>query len=313
MTPLAAAFLLQLGYGIVVETDSPDAHCPDLHQTREAVSSRLGAVEGGGFRARYTIVHARGEMPRDFVLLELIAPGGEVQLRRELPIGESCRAVAEAIALVLDEHFRALVAPESAETEAPSPDPEPSPAAEAPPTSVTAKPVPEVDAPTRRWLASVEMSALFSPANVALGLRLEASLSRIWHAGVEANLPVKDRVEAMPGGGEARARTVGFTLHFGAGPEIGAVRPYFGPALFASIERGYTTAPLVSSAHYRVLGGAAVEVGARVRLSDRWRTIVFASAGGIFAQSAEFIAGGREVLNGTGWVGRAGLGLAYAF
>src|SRR5262245_66007578 len=89
MSALSVIFLLQLGRGIVVETDSPDAHCPDLHQTREAVGSRLGTIEGTGWRARYTIVHDQGEIPRDFVLLELTSPEGETRLRRELPIGRS--------------------------------------------------------------------------------------------------------------------------------------------------------------------------------------------------------------------------------
>lgn len=101
--------ILMLAQGLVVETPSPDALCPDLAHTRESVRSRLGEVQGAGYRAHYTIVHERGDHPKDFVKLELIDPAGDVRLRRELPIGNSCGAVADAIALVLERYFRTLV------------------------------------------------------------------------------------------------------------------------------------------------------------------------------------------------------------
>src|SRR5690606_25269599 len=98
--------------GLSVETGSPDALCPDLNRTREAVGRRLGALEvpsGRGWRARYTIGHAPEGSPRDFVRLELFAPDGRVRLTRNLPLGsDSCSAMADVIALVLDRYFRSL-------------------------------------------------------------------------------------------------------------------------------------------------------------------------------------------------------------
>ena len=103
--------------GFTLETGSPDALCPELETTREIVARRLGSlvVEGRkGWLARYTIGHAPAGKPRDFVRLELFNPQGEVELRRDLPIeGDSCRTMAEVIALVLDRHFRGLGASES--------------------------------------------------------------------------------------------------------------------------------------------------------------------------------------------------------
>jgi len=306
MTALAAVFLFQVGQGIVVETDSPDAHCPDLHQTREAVNARLGTIQGRGYRARYTIVHARGEVPKDFVLLEVSSPDGEVHLRRELPIGDSCAAVADAIALVLDQHFRAL-APDDTQPEAPD-----KPAVDET-NPLEGRPRAPAEPSRPSWAAMLEFAAVSFPSSVAAGLRLQAELSTSWHTGLELSMPLSDRVEALPGGGEARARSFELSAHLGWGPELGAVRPYLGPTLFMMLERGYSTSPLTTAAQYRLLGGGGAELGLNVRLGNRWRTVIFASGGRVFAQSATFVVEGDEVLSGFGWVGRVGLGLAYVF
>lgn len=316
MMALAAVFLLQLGQGIVVDTDSPDAHCPDLHQTRAAVSARLGAIRSQGFRAHYTIVHATGEIPRDFVLLELLSPEGEVRLRRELPIDESCAAVADAIALVLDQYFRALITPDEAESAAT--DPKANDDAPPKPQAGGAVVVPSPTGPTPpafrpSFVAMLETAVVSFPTSAAAGLRVEALFAPSFHAGLELSMPLRDRVEALPQGGEARARSVELNAHLAWGAELGAIRPYIGPMLFTWVERGYTTSPLTSSAQYRYLGGAGAELGVSVRLDERWRTVGFASGGRIFAQSAGFVVHGEEVLRGRTWLGKVGLGVAYAF
>jgi hypothetical protein len=306
MSALTAAFLFQIGQGITVETDTPDAHCPDLHQTREAVNARLGTIQDRGYRARYSIVHARGEIPRDFVLLEVSSPDGEIHLRRELPIGDSCAAVADAIALVLDQYFRALLSPE-----------------ETLPETAAAQAVDEPDPRERReasvepsrpsWSAMLEFAAVSFPSSVAAGLRLQAELSTSWHAGLELAMPLSDRVETLPDGGEARARSFELGAHLGWGPDLGAVRPYLGPTLFTMLERGYSTSPLTSATQYRLLVGAGGELGLNVGVAKHWRTVAFASGGRIFAQSADFVVGNEQVLSGIGWVGKVGLGFAYTF
>jgi hypothetical protein len=323
MSPLVGFFLLQLEQGISIDTDSPDAHCPNLHQTREAVSARLGAVEGAGFHARYTIVHERGEVPKDFVLLELTAPDGEVRLRRRLPVGESCASVAEAIALVLDQYFRAVVPADEADesaSRAAAPPPQEAGVVAAPAetasqsdaagTSDSRAPTPQ-SAPS--WLVMADVAAVSFPETVAPGLRLQLLPSPSWHAGLGLVAPLGERSEELLAGGTAKSRAFELNLHAGFGPDLGAVRPYVGPTLFMVFERGYSTPPLESTTQHRVLGGAAGEVGLDVRIGGRFRTVVFAAGGGIFAQSSEFVVAGREVLNGLGWVMKAGIGLAHVF
>lgn len=94
-----------------VETGSPDALCPALKQTTEAVHARLGTLksEQPGWRARYTVGHAPGSGEGDFIHLELFDPNQRLQLARELPVGQaSCATLAQSIAIVLSGYFESL-------------------------------------------------------------------------------------------------------------------------------------------------------------------------------------------------------------
>lgn len=309
MTPTTAVLLLRLTQGLVIETDSPDAHCPDLHQTRAAVNARLGTIQSEGFRARYTIVRVRGDTPRDFVLLELAGPDGDVRLRRELPIGNSCAAVSEAIALVLDEYFRALVNPEEETPELePAAEPARSPEKDTP---VKEPANPRASAPVFR--VALELAAISYSSSAGLGVRLERLLGPSWHAGLELLVPLGARTEALPLGAEARARSFELNAHLGFGLDLGAVRPYAAPVLFTSIERASTSAPLASTTGYRWLGGAGLELGVNFELSETWQSRVFVSGGRVLVQSADFVVQNEEVLASVGWTGRLGLGLSLSF
>jgi len=108
----ASAHAAPTSSGLNVETDSPDALCPDLGTTRQAIHDRLGtlALEGDeqGWTARYTVGHAPGA-EGDFVRLVLIDPSGTQRLVRDLPSGgTSCATLAQAIALVVERYFREL-------------------------------------------------------------------------------------------------------------------------------------------------------------------------------------------------------------
>lgn len=195
--------------GFSLETGSPDALCPALEVTREAVTRRLGSlvVEGRkGWRARYTIGHAPFGTPRDFVRLELFSPEGRVELVRDLPIeGESCRTMAEVIALVLDRYFRGLVADDrQPESTAPAPveqAPPPVPPPATPPTAAAPRVVLErrlaleyaVSHPVSLpWVGLRGSSALGSHLELALALRVALS-------------PLQERV---PGGASVESRAV---------------------------------------------------------------------------------------------------------
>jgi hypothetical protein len=107
--------LLAIGIGaqpteFQLDTDTPDALCPELSMTRDAIKQRLGQleVEGGGlWRGRYGTVHDPAGRRGDYVRLVIVDPTGKEQVVRELPLqGESCATLAQAIALVIDGFFR---------------------------------------------------------------------------------------------------------------------------------------------------------------------------------------------------------------
>jgi hypothetical protein len=195
--------LLEVVTALTVESGSPDALCPELAQTREAVAARLGTmrVTRAGWRARYTIGHAPDSTGGDFVRLEVFDPDGFTRLQRDLPMtGRSCLDMSQALALVLDRYFRTLTA-EPAETAgtteqapsvpAPAPNtarygetgPSASPANAAASTGVRQSaeaeprpPQPQPRSPARRWLlanAGVAIAARPSSAGVSVGIATE--------------------------------------------------------------------------------------------------------------------------------------------
>jgi hypothetical protein len=106
---------LSIGVGVQasefqIDTDTPDALCPELSMTRDAVKKRLGELEvdgGGIWHGRYSTVHDPAGRRGDYVRLVIVDPAGREQARRELPMqGESCSTMAQAIALVVDGFFR---------------------------------------------------------------------------------------------------------------------------------------------------------------------------------------------------------------
>ncbi len=87
-----------------MDSQSPDALCPPLEQTRSAVEARLGTLElEGTWRATYVLVHReRG----DVVALKLYDPSGRVRLERELVAKDgTCATLAQVIALMLERYF----------------------------------------------------------------------------------------------------------------------------------------------------------------------------------------------------------------
>ena len=103
---LALTALLAAG-GLRVETGTPAALCPDIGEVRRAVRERLNVEGGGEWLASYDLVHRPEAQSGDVVRVELRDPAGRLRLRRELPrSGESCVALAQAVALVLESFFR---------------------------------------------------------------------------------------------------------------------------------------------------------------------------------------------------------------
>lgn len=108
---LALTALVAAG-GLRVETGTPAALCPDIGEVRRAVRERLNVEGGGEWLASYDLVHRPDAEAGDVVRVELRDPAGRLRLRRDLPrSGESCVALAQAVALVLESFFRAAAAP----------------------------------------------------------------------------------------------------------------------------------------------------------------------------------------------------------
>lgn len=341
--------ILMLAQGLVVETPSPDALCPDLARTRETVRNRLGEVQGAGYRASYTIVHERGDSPKDFVKLELIDPVGTVRLRRELPIGNSCGAVADAIALVLERYFRTLVdgevEPKPGRAQ-PSNDglaaPDPGVAAPAEsagsanaglalhagsdgargastPAGAVPGDAPSAETPADTDAADDELALIVHGGvhSYALGpaaaLRLETSLDAWLGMSWSIAVPFEAREESLADDRWAQASALDARWTLTWGRHIGVFRPFIGAGVHALAERGSAGGLEESSAQHRMAIGPCVEAGWRFDIGDGWLANVVGSVGWPLASTGRFIVDGDETLTLNDEIAFAGLGVGRSF
>ena len=306
--------------GFTLETGSPDALCPELQATREIVARRLGSliVEGRkGWLARYTIGHAPSGSPRDFVRLELFNPEGAVELRRDLPIeGDSCRTISEVIALVLDRHFRGLVAseagsPGSAES-APPRNSAPVPAAPpAPRESEAAKGAHLAIAGAGPRLSTEYATSRAQPSlglrvSAGLGPRLEAALAFRWGlTSLEENDPRGARVEAS-------AVTTRVNLAWRVALPPGMLR--VGPAVSLTLQRATTIGLQTQTDRTRALWMAGVEAGFVVPVGRKLFIESSTSLDFLLPGAAgQFLVDNREVLSPQGLTLGWALGFGYVW
>lgn len=272
--------------GLVVETGSPDALCPDLATTRAAVERRLGQLvvaDGSTFTARYTIGHAPSGTPRDFVRLELFGPDGSVQLARDLPLdGESCSTMADVIALVLDRHFRALLGP------APEPSAEPEPAAPRvlAPTSPSASDAvlatdrgPTADGThagaerARGDSFSLEL-ALKEARHPALGARALFGVGSEALVGAALHVDLTQDREAV-GAGEVKSRELVARAFAAWAPRLGPLDAYLGPGLRLSLARGTGDGLATSESGLRWRPSFGADAGLAWHPDERWALSAF--------------------------------------
>lgn len=330
--------------GFTLETGSPDALCPELATTREVVARRLGAlvVEGRrGWRARYTIAHAPSGSPRDFIRLELFNPEGERELVRDLPIeGDSCRTMAEVIALVLDRYFRGLGGGEDntdAEAEEPRQPAGPREAESTPRTPLAARLPPSVStAPASAEQqhesgsdrASELRSSVSEPA-LRLMLRLndsvpdaQASVGLLTlypifgslHLGAAVTKDLSSREQSLGAGASVRSSAVSARAFAAWGREIAGSFIYIGPAIAVALDRGSGSALAMTRDQSRAIWAAGFDAGLMLALTHNvffsWSTnldVRLPGAAGAFAVD------GREVLAPRSVVWGWGVGLGYAF
>lgn len=297
--------------GFTLETGSPDALCPELEVTRELVARRLGSlvVEGRkGWRARYTIGHAPSGTPRDFVRLELFSPEGAVELLRDLPIeGDSCRTMAEVIALVLDRYFRGLGAdaPRPAEPVPPAPLP-------APPAQPTAAPRTEEHRTLLARRLSAEYAATYPWAQPWLGLRASTVLSSRFELALGLRLGLTPQQEATPRGAsvEARALAARASLAWRLAMPPGILR--LGPSVSLTGEHATTIGLANQRDRTRARWSAGVEAGFLAPLGSAL-FIEGAISAEVLVSSGRFFIEEREVLSPR-WLTLGGsLGIGYAW
>jgi hypothetical protein len=306
--------------GLAIETGSPDAFCPDLAQTREAVSRRLGSLEvqgRRGWRASYTIGHAPEGSPRDFVRLELWDPEGVSELVRDLPMsGESCSTMAEAIALVLERHFRSL-SPEEREVvsadarSARTFEPRQS---KLPPSSTPApRALSRAAKRTRPGLVLGEL-AWTAQRPPALGVRALTSLAPSLQLGGAVLLDLGYQHEALPMGGEARAARGELRGWLAWSVRRDPWLAYLGPSLGLSLERGETRGLPERSSLLRVLWAGGLEAAGVWCISPRLATeLSFAFSATATSLSGRFYVDSREVLGPQALSAQVGLAAGYAF
>lgn len=330
--------------GLIIETGSPDALCPELASTRAAVSRRLGEliVPGGssGFRARYTIAHALVGSPRDFVRLELYGPEGTLQLSRDLPLeGESCGTMAEVIALVLDRYFRQVLAHDrpGADEDAPAsvaappatsapPSPAAPEAAAPPPTLREATPtaVPSADiaprdarsaaasaASDRLALGAFEV-AFRSPNQPALGMRGMLELWPDWYAGTALHVALRAQTEGLTGGGKVSSQEASWRVDAGWGPRLGPVHTYFGPAICLGLALGSGDDLPQRESGLRATWAVGLDAGAVWVTDDGW-SLGASAAVDVSVLSGRFQIDGEEVLAPERLRAWLGMSVGHAF
>lgn len=295
--------------GLILETGSPDALCPDLSTTREAVGRRLGtlvAPPGSGWMARYTIGHAPEGTPRDFVHLELFGPDGALQLSRDLPIETSCATMADVIALVLDRHFRGLPPHEQ-----PPPAATPPPPAALQPLDVSPSATEPPNDEGARLFLSAEVSARH-PFAPRLGLHAVGELGSTY-LGLAASSSLAAERERLERGGDVEVMSLTLHAHAGWGPDFGPVQTYVGPSARLSIDRGSAHGLPEVDTRYRAVTGFGAQAGAMAFIGASWFLTLNATLDfTLGALSGRFMIDGREVLEPSPIQGWTALGIGFA-
>ena len=212
---------------LAVETDTPDALCPDLASTRDAIRSRLGtlSLDSGqeGWSLRYSVVHAPGA-DGDFVRLELKDSTGTTRLLRDLPReGAACATLSRAIALVVERYFRELSPGE--ETPEPAP-PEAEPSAPAPLPPAAAPSASPLLAP--RFALGVSGGYISSPAGALVAAHLGAWAMSPLHLELSLLAPLSSRVERV-NGSELGLRSYSAAFAVGLGVRRASWDAFAGP------------------------------------------------------------------------------------
>lgn len=319
--------LLALGMGagvqpteFQVDTDTPDALCPEISLTRDAVRQRLGEleVEGGGlWRGLYTTVHDPAGRRGDYVRLVILDPSGKEQASRELPVkGVSCATLAQAIALVVEGFFRDLGqtpgrdqgVTDSDLTNPPTESKEvvpskvanvtkapvapgatvPSAAGSKPPESAPGSSAGQSYPDGRMQLAiGSGYESLAESAAAYVGWFIAATPS--WRVGLRGGLPL-DAFERPFRDGQTKLYGIPLRLSLSYRVEVASkFTVHGGPELLISLEHGSTEGISGGREGWRASLGAGGQVSLAYRLSSRFALAGSISAAGILVNGRRFM------------------------
>jgi hypothetical protein len=296
--------VLGLLSGLTVETGSPDALCPDVASAEAAIGARVGELESsaGGWRVRYTLVHAPDSTQGDVVRLQVFDSAAELRLSRDLPLtSESCDTVAQAMALVVGRFFRSMVG-----ERAPEPKVELRPASPAPITASGPSPArdqgvraPEPTAPKQppAFFLAAQAGALGPPLLPTFGslfvVRARAPLSLATSLG----FVLVPRTEELDGGGRAHLQAGLLRLTPAWDVALAGGRVSLGPTLSMDAERAWTTALPVSTEQYRATVATGGALSFRIAVSRASALDISALVEAPFRPfGGEFTVDGVEVL-----------------
>ncbi|HEY3498739.1 MAG TPA: hypothetical protein VGK73_28805 [Polyangiaceae bacterium] len=299
--------VLGLLSGLTVETGSPDALCPDLASAEAKIGSRVGALEGprSAWRVRYTIVHAPDSTTGDFVRLQIFDSADELRLSRDLPLtAESCDTMAQAMAVVVERFFRALVGERASEPEV-----EPAqPVASQPVTSSASAAPPALDQGVREratagprrppaFLLAAQAGVLGPPLRPTFGslfvVRAEVPLSLATSLGFVL-VPWTEELER---GGKAHLQAGLLRLTPGWDFELAGARVSVGPTLSIAAERAWTTNMPSSTSQYRATSAAGGALAFRIAIGRASALDISALIEAPFRPfGGEFTIDGEEVL-----------------
>jgi hypothetical protein len=265
--------------GLRVETGTPAALCPDIGEVRRAVRDRLSVEGEGEWLASYDLVHRPSANAGDVVRVELRDPAGRVRLQRDLPrSGESCVALAQAVALLLESFFRHPADPPvdhpNASASAATAAPATAPASAAPTIAAAAPAGPSA----LGWGPALDVFGAWSGGPSSPGVAID-----VWYGGRAAS----SWAAGVEGVWLTAEKTV--DIDFGAGRGTGTVRSALlrgwvarrlrlapiveilaGPELVMVVDRMVETTGVPGGmSNHREAFGAGARVHARLRLAPR--------------------------------------------
>jgi len=281
-----------------IETDTPDALCPELQLTRDAVTKRLGRLEvdgGGTWQGRYSTVHDPAGRHGDSVRLVITDPFGKEQLTRDLPMhGESCATMAQAIALVVDSFFRDFGQSSFREGK-------PANEAAAPPTAPTRE-VKAEETPVQPSrippIVGVALGGGYEsvPSSAAIGFGGFASLGPHFHLDLRAAVPTA-RVNQVYGAATAKLFVLPLRLSIAYfAPLTAKLQLFLGPEFLTSLEQGSGTGVANGHSGWRESFGLGGRTGAVVWLGPGLALAANLSLDGVLAQTRQFLVVTQPVL-----------------